>query len=50
MLLRHPRIQLLSAEEGLPHMQKEVPLCVFGEILIYFINIHLSFISLYRDH
>lgn len=32
LLLRYPRLQLLLAKEGLPHLQKEIPLGVFGEI------------------
>lgn len=32
LLLRHPRLQLLPAQEGLSHLQKEVPLGVFGEL------------------
>lgn len=33
LLLCYPRFQLLPAQEGLPDLQKEVPLSVFGELL-----------------
>ena len=39
LLLRHPRLQLFPAQEGLPHLQEEVPLRLPGENTLDYITL-----------